>query len=770
MGSDQAWGVQIEGININGAYDRATVFLLGSSSGGFAWPSAGGTSYVVGRALLDAPSLSASKLDPLTGEVSSGGAQVQLHATPELGRLLLGQARARLPDAVLLADVTNTDVVLDLDGVTLVAGDMIHLAEEVVYLSSSAGGTLWNVVRGYSDTRAQAHLAGRQGYRQPPVWAGRAVTVYKADLNVLFSPTTLTPVWRGFLTEAPGVGNSVTTISLRADDALNVLRRAAVNRTPLRHSSSAPVLTYFGTKGVQIYCDLPPEGDRQPNTGVRKLSSAWLGTGRWKAIQLADHLVLTRNDITATGFPIMGSPQFEGEVVLPPPFWEVALWSPEVDEWIAANYPGEPGVSPTLSCDYPYHPLTIAAALLFSTQQDFYEDPAAFDVMHPQFALGADFLADFAPWFNLIAKTSHLRVDRCLLGASGRKEDVFRFVTQELLPAYGFALTSTSAGLLAPVEVGLADIGTFAAAPQTTPVSGRWDWTLGVFGALDSIEATVGALPWAEGRSIEVTGEGVRTSGGSGRASRILSERGVSVTYPTIAFDAAESFGATTLLNRLVWRYDGLPMVGCWLQASRAWRLGEWVRLLKPAGLETPILFDSGGNRVDNLWDTAALIGQIVSLRLDLRRNRYEVELLLTNYSYGAAARWRAPAARIKSRTGIGLYIVEGTTSDFDEATSDALSLAVGDDLILANKSLGIKSGSLRSVVSITPSGADWLVTLNADFGVAGVAGDWLYLGTSAQYSNNSIVSGESFPYVFMTTAATLTRPGPTTGPPDDFS
>jgi len=769
----ETYGIAVEGINIDSTHRRPTIFLLAGTSGAVS-RSGGGTSRVEGKALVNEPNLSATRLNLFTGEVSSGGTSIQLHASGVITRALLAATRARRPDAALLAPLGISGTIADLAGAGLAVGDMLHFGEEVIYLQSSAGGSLWNVSRGYSDSPQTAHPLGENGYYAPTYWAGRAVTIFKVVLNPAsgYSATGVTTVWRGYLTEAPGVGSSATTVSLKADDALSSLRKGTINRSPLRHRSDSPVVPYNGTKGTQIYCLLPPEGNQQPNSGVRKLDTPWLSEGAWKAMQVGpETMVLTRQGLTVTGFPVLGSTPFEADVPIPPPFWEVAVWSRRLDEWIQANYGGEVGVSPTISCAYPYHPLTIAAAILFSSPQSIEEDASVFDVLHPQMTLGAGFLADFSAWTSMIEATNYLEVDRLELAWDGKPEQVFAFITAKLLPAYGFALASNSAGQLTPIQVGLADVGTASAAPSVTPISGRWDWTPGILGVLDAITANIGELPWSEGRNITVSGLGARDANSSGRSTRILNPKDLTADYPTIASEAAEAFASTDLLGRLVWRYDGLPVLSCWLQADQLWSLGQTVKILRPAGLVTPVLFDRSGARVDDLWGTATLVGHITSLRYDLSRNRYEADLLLSNYSYGAYARWRAPAARIKSRPGTAQYLVEGTTSDFGLATSDALSMTVGDDVVLMSKSIAYKGGSTsRSILSIAPSGPDYLLTLSADFGVAGIAGDWIYVGSSAQYSNNAVVSGEDYPYVFMTTAATLTRPGATTGPPDEYS
>lgn len=762
-------GVTVEGLALPG-YADGLLFLLGSSA--LAHAASAGL-WAIPRAIVAPPSLSAIGLDPLTGDVRSGALTVQLNATGELCGYFARQARARKVDAVLNADASASATTLDLSGVSgaINPDDLLYLGDELVHIVGLSAGTIWTVERAYGGTIQQGHRAGANLYRAPPYWIGRAVTIWRAELNATSQTVTaFEAVWRGYLTEPPSVGTSVTTIVLKAEDALSALRRASINRAPLAHVVSAP-MPYRTTDGQNALAGLvQAETGEVYQTSVHRRFADWISDGAPKVLQIGTSLFLSILDVLVNpGLPLLNSPALVADEPVPTLAREVALWSRAVDEYCSSTF-GVDGPSPTIRCEYPYHPLTIAAALLFSDASDSDEDALVFNVMHPSCTLGVGFLADFGQWDALIRKTSHIEVDQLVLFWDSAQLDVFTFITRELLPAYGFLIAADAQGRLRPVQIGLADIEQYATAPQVTPISGTWEWTLSAHGALDAIDATIGALPWAPGRTVEVSAQGVRDPSSGSRATRLAKRAEVDANYPTIAASAAESYGAARLANTLAWRYDGLPVVSCLLQADEPWYVGQYVRVLKPAGLLSPILFDADGQRVDTLWDTAALIGQIIKLRRDLTRNRYEVDLLLTNYSYGKAARWRAPAARIKSRTGTGTYLIEGTTSDFGEAVSDALSMAAGDDVVLLNAALGVKAGTSRSVTSITASGSDWLITLNADFSVPGTTGDWITLGTSAQYLNAGVVAGENYPYVFMTDAAALNRPASATTDPDEYS
>lgn len=725
---------------------------------------------------MGTPNLSAIGLDPLTGDVRSGALGVQLAATADLCALFARQARARKVDVVLNADLSAVALQADMSGVSgaINPDDLLYLGDELIRVVGLDSGTTWDIERAYAGTPQQGHRAGSNMYRTPPFWVGRAITIYEVVLEpVNQGVQSYTTVWRGYLTEPPSVGQGVTTISLKAEDALSSLRRAVINRAPLRHRPSTPLVPYASLDGSGALTGyVPAETGVAFDSSVHRRFTAWITDGAAKALMVSPKtlMVSIEDVIKLPGKPVSGSAPLEVGEELVDPVFEAAVWDENLDAFVSDLH-GVPGPSPTIRCEYPYHPLTIAAALLFSDPQDSEEDPAAYNVMHPSCTLGVGFLANYTAWDNMIRRTSHIKVGRTVLFADGEPLRVFDFITQELLPAYGFAMSADAAGRLHPIQIGLADVAQFASSPVVRPISGVWEWTLSSAGALDAIDATIGELPWAPGRRVEVGAAGVREPTSGSRSTRMSRRSDVTVNYPTIEASGAESFGAASLANLLAWRYDGLPVLTCIIQADQPWFLGQFLRVAKPDGLVSPILFDENGARVDNLWETATLVGQIIKLRRDLLRNRYEVDLLLTNYSYGKPAKWRGPAARIKSRTGIGQYIIEGTTSDFGEPVSDALSFTVGDELILLNSALGYKGGftANRSITAITASGADWLVTLNADFGTIGAAGDWLYLCYSGAYTNTSVVPGEAYPYTWMTAGTSLPKPGPTFVDPDEF-
>jgi hypothetical protein len=761
----RAYGIIVEGIGVG---DSGADCWLGGAYVVSPTLAVGGLTCQVRRdALAAAPQLSATELDPLTGELRSGSVQITLHANAGVTAALLSQAIARRPTTVLQADLTAGATSAQLaPAPPTIPGGLLHLEEEVVSVDADLGGGIYELTRQRNGTQPQAHSAGLNAYTAPPWWIGRSVTIITVDVDELgYNTSSPRIVWRGYLTQAPEAGRSSSTVLLRAEDALATLRRVGVNRAATPYNEASPLPVQGTTSGLTVFGELVPR-DFIPR--VRKLAP-WASAGLWRAMQMGGSLALTAQDVTPTGQPELGSPRpSDPDAPIDGPYWELAVWSRLLDDKILAEY-GDPGISPTLGCDQPYHPLTIAAALLGSSTDRDVEDPLIYDVLQPEWSAGVGYLLDSSAFSQMIERTAYIEVDQLVLGWDGKREPLYELVTQQLLPAYGFALTVGPGGLLRPIQIGPADVLDYASAAQIAPLPESWAWESGIGGALDALTATIGELPWREGREIVVTGQGVRVQAG-GRATRIVTPRTSEAAYPSLSPTAAEGYGATELVARLIWRYDGLPVVRCQLpEGPQPYWVGQWVRLLKPDGLLTPILFDRDGARSE-AWDTQPYLGQITSLRYDVQRARYDAELLLANYALGRAAKWRAPSARIKKVVSPGIYRVEGLVSDFDAPQSDALAFTPGDEAIWTNKALGSPSEA-RVITQVEAAGADWDVGFTLDFDTPPAAGDWLHIADSADYSNPDVVgASEPYPYVDMTDGATLARPGATTSIPDEFA
>lgn len=741
----RAVGIQVEGI---GALDvaGATLWAYGRST-----PSAvtieGQTCLVVNDALVSVPQMSGTELDPLSGDIRSGGLSIKLHLHDPIASAFLAQAVARRPQATLAAPLLVSE--LEATFTQALAPGLYHVGEEVIQVGSVISGFTYGIIRGVASTQTLEHRSGTSLYDKPSWWAGRRARLVIVDLDQNGNSLAVSVRWAGYLSKAPEAVSSTSTLALQAEDALSTIRRIEVNKAPFPYNVSAPWEAYRGTDDRhRIFGALSPS-DYRPR--VRKLDG-WSTDGFYRAFNAGEAILITKGESTVDGLPVLDSPTpSEALVKVEGPYFEVAVWSPSY-----------PDITPTRALSHPLHPLSIAAALLFSSSSES-EDTSRYDVLDGSWGCGLGYLLDASPWDALIEATGHVQVDQLVLGYKGEPVKVWDLITKELLPAYGFALTQSPAGALIPIQIGLADIEDYSEAPQVSVLPGTWEWSSGLGGALDELRATIGALPWREGRQVTITGDGVRTQAGS-RAMRSVKPTLGEISCPTIAGDVAESFASTTLLSRLLWRYDGMPSVKCRIsEGDIGFYCGQWLRLQRPDGGITPLLFDRAGSRVDT-WDTEPLIAQITSLRYIAGSGYYEVTGLLTNYSFGQAAKWRAPAARILSRVTTAQYLVSGT-SDFDDPESDALTLSIGDEIILRNRVLRTKVSGVKVITAIAPSGINYLVTLDSDWGTVGVADDWLYIARAENYENSTIVDEYLYPYVVQTNGATITRPSSSTDP-----
>lgn len=747
FGADNNWIGQSQYITINGNAHR--------------W---------ISNVCIDFPSFSGSEIDIFTGQLQAGSVKQRLTASPLMGRTFMAQAISRLNVAVLAAPLSKTDTQMTLTATTgFVIGGFLYINEEVIRVDSFDSGTTFNITRGIGQTEPIDHLTGDYLYDRINYWAGRRISFVELSLPNSFSlpvtPTSTTIIWTGFITDNPVSTKSTNTIELSADATVDVLRKIEINQTPRQvtftsesYNDDTIVLSRLATSGNI--------------SRVQKLQNV-VGYSRRFYYELNDSgaVVLAGDDFGNFYYSYdqvqLGSPSFNLQDKIGV---ELLVISKDQDDLANFIY-----ASPTVFCDYPYHPLTIAAALLFSTTSPE-QDPANFDVLHPNWSCQIGFIAKLQEWKDLIDETYWLEIDEIILGSGGEKVDVWNYVVQSLLPAFGFQITQDRDGYLIPVKVGILDVEEYYNSVIVQPLPEKWEWRPYTASVLDGMTITVGDRPWETGRTVTVTGrsEDDRTGDGqsrSGRVSRIINPKFNDNNWPFFKEINAESVSIAYGLERLAWRFDGLPSVSFELDISVYQPyLGETLRLTRPDGLVSDILFDQEGARAND-WAAVPFLAQITAIKPDVKRGVFVVEAILALYAYGAYAKWRAPSARIKSRVGVGQYIIEGLTSDFADNKSDALNFFVGDELALYTKSLDIKSTTLVNILSIAPSGSDYLIQLNVDFGTIGVAGDWLMLADSNIYENSLAVSpDEPYPFVFMTDLATLPRPGFATTDADTFS
>lgn len=716
------------------------------------------------------PQLSSTELDVFTGQIKSSSISIRLNAVPEVTTRFLCQNITRQPDLVNLTQIGSTAGTVEVSG-TPVIGGFYYFGEEIIKIDSLVVGNIYNITRGCGSTPAQPHFVGDGLYSKPNYWIGRVVKVIVMDFNDQFNPTIAqTPtdvrtVWQGILSEAPQTVSGTTLVELKADNILSTLNKSLINRTPYTFSSRQVATTYLGGNPEVVVLGLleNAEVNEEYKSRVYK-DDRFVANNRIRAVQVNGSVAISfdRNIISIAE---AGSPPYLEDQIIPGPFYELAIWNKYLDQKYQSDY--SIGLSPTYACDYPYHPLTIAAALLFSSQDPNNEDPSVFDVMHPQFSAGLAHLLDAQAWIDLIEETQAIEVDLLILNWEGEPVNVFDLIVKKLLPAYGFNLTMSEDGLIIPIQTGLVDIANYVAAPSLEPLPEYWEWKNIGSEVLDQVVANIGERPWQKGVPVVINGTSIRNDL-SGRSARNTTVNKVEYDFPTISPTQAQNFALSNLINILIWRFDGLPQVTLRLPMTTTLYTGQYIKITKPQGLLTPILYDLDGNRVDN-WGAYSLIGQILSLRPVIDSQYYEAKILLPNYVFGDLGKYRAPACRIKEVLGSGQYKIEGATSDFKSPDSDAYRFTQGDEVELYDSAL-TPGVNYATVVSVVASAPDVIITMDTAFSPEANVGDWIVLAPSSIYEN-SLRYGVEFlyPFVFMTDGVILNRPGSLTTDPDKF-
>lgn len=781
----KTWGVIVEGIGID---SDSPSFYCGQFLSPSQYISLQGSIHkCVPMSVIDYPQTSASSFDQMTGEVRSGSATFMLTANDRLVKDFLVQAQATKFSTRLNLKVNASATQMNF--YSNIPTGYYYIDQEVINVLSIDSGTTYNVTRGVGGTIAAPHNLGTSLYNKPSYWVGRRVQIVEAVLPDDLSPQPLTPtslevIWSGYLSAPPQLTNSTSKIKFQASSSYDLIYNLDINRNPL-NLNKQPVTTVRYFYNVYVLSDLISNSylyDGQQIEKTRVYKAEFLrDIGRVRAIQIQNSFVLIyKNTAWNPGgdrFKMFGKAML-GSKPLPETWnddinkhepltgdnWELLVWDRQLDEDLLNTF-GDTLLSPTIGCEYPYHPLTVALSMLVSTNDIENYDPANFDVLHRNWSLGIKDYIDLDVWRDMISKTSWMKIDRLILGWDGAKFKAWDFITTKLLPAFSLAIVPDNEGYLKPIQIGFADIESYANAEILAPLPNKWEWQLASGSPTHNLYATVGTLPWSDGQTVSVIGHSeIRDV-----SNYLNKDSSITFDWPFFNVSATTNLVASQLQDLLVWKYDGIPKVSFNLDQSLAQTLylGDIVRLAKPSGLQSFLLLDKDGNRVDD-WAAVPFITQITSIRPNIKNGTLECEGILINYGVSRLAKWRAPGVRIKARIGTAQYRVEGLLSDFDRPETDALTLTINDPVVLSSKTLGVKSSTVVLVNSIDPEVGtdDYIITLNADWGTIGAAGDWIVIATSPDYTNTNVVgSFEPYPYVFMTEQNNLPRPTSPTDP-----
>lgn len=706
-------GVHIEGLvgDVTTESDGGCYYY---SRGGDLAPDASSSDYDWIDALVDLPASVATSVDFLTGQWQMSAFGFRLAATDAIAaRLLVSSPESGI---VLSADRSAAATSIAITGGTLTAGDIIYVNDETMRVVSSSGSGNYVVGRGYAGSTAQAHDAGSYVLDRPPYYVPRLVKLVEHD------PDTGAEIirWRGYIDAPPRLDGP--SIVFSASEAYQRWRQVAINREPTDFNSGPiDVVRYTDDRIVMASATAPT---------VRSTT----GT---VCVQVAGAIAEATYDATAQrvifnsdtdDFLLSSSFELDAEepgigYTYTEPVWELLVWDRDAD------------IAPITGATR-FHPIRIAQELL---EGDELADAWTLGVAH----------IDYAAFEAEIAALPDLAIDFLVLGWDGQEVRPFE-VAERLLRAFGYVPSITDAGVytVRRVTIPTVDQVDGAGTGISTLPDGRYEILPPQSAGVTEISLTVGALPWREGATALV-----RAVGGSQRARLMDARKRVDYTFDFL--DRARVLDiATQLADSAALIHFGLPRVAVTVRdhevENTSYALGDTIRLADLGGLETAWWIDRDGNRIAGADFSGRLdtFGVITSRRWDIPRGRFDLELSLYLWRSQQYVRHRAPAGQVNTWDS-GTNTVE--LGDAIASSADADFFSTGDEVALWTRDGVKRSTTYPTVDNIS---GDQLELTGGFGGTTPAAGDILRLAPSSTYSNDTIYSTTTRPYVFLADAS----------------
>jgi hypothetical protein len=744
MNIEGRWAIRFEGISVTPSQIGATSWGYGEEP-----PNAGARDWV--DALATQPASIDSTVEPATGEFSLSAFVFELHNLDTVALTFLYQQTT--PAGTLNAALTDSATTVLLSRADL-ENEIVYIGNETILLGVHAGGGSYTTCsRARHGSQAVPHNVGTAFFTRPPSWRGRGVElVSHADSGAAITR------WRG-LVESISTNEDGTRVRIACRELWASLMGTRTNRGAdaiaghnlvIAVKSSDPDLNgVFGSFRME--------------PSARKQSLIGSETGAVFAfMQVGDALMLAqetgyqtwrtffREPLDASGEKLLATAIDTASVPVTQPIYEVFCVHRVFDARLAAI--GLDPASATRGYDYPYHPLTIAAVLLFGSTSTTY-DYSAFDTATTRWAanfrtlFAADIILDIA---DLIEQTRGIEVDFFLLGWDGKEDDVLSVVLTRLLRPYGFFLGVTDSGQLTIARFGLADVVAYDAAVGneldvlTSPLQIAYDSAQG--SAIDVIEARVGGRPWKAGRNVRL-----QASGGDSDRARLGDNQKWTVDYSTldegnidtaITRIIALSQMGVFAMPRLTIRVDDAALTGTNLDHGALVTLAD-------LPINEAYLVDSDGQRISTFAGRADFVGMVIGRKFLVGPRTYEVTILFTNYRTGLE-RLRCPSMIVDAKAGA--VVSSALTSDFGSLGPDAQEFNIGDQVQFYNASdLTPLSSTVYTIQGI--SGED--VTLDTDPG--SVVGQIMELALYSNYTNRPKVQNTSLlVYTFMALGGVL--------------
>jgi hypothetical protein len=696
-----------------------------------------------------------SAIDPILGSYRVSPINIELVLGDEINRVL--RQKAFLPIGSLAASISSTTTSIPLP-VSGLDGQLLYIEDETIRLGTYSDGVYVSSTRAYHGSTAAYHRKGKNAYDLIPRWRNRMVYLETYD-----DRTNQWRVrWRGYLQEKRTKSNG-TTLELRCISLLSALKRAKINR-------DAPDLRNFGYI-TPIYSTIEPfNGSISYISRVRKLDQ----TTAPIVVRAGDSMLVVpkRNaaeyDFSAAKLVDYQPPESPGDPNpqdVRGPIREMLVVSKKLDVLYG-------DVSFTSNLPYPYHPASIALALMSGTDR-VTEDVAGYDITTPAWSHPINPWLSFNSWVEVIEATREIEIDQLFLGFDG-PENILNIIIDVLLRPYGLFMSPTEDGLLALTRFQTIDVSAFCEAQANglkmlSPKEGGIEpvWTDGLGSAVDVIGATVGKTPTKEG--VEVL---INTRGGSAR-DLFLSDAVVnSYDLRTIDRVRVADYGdgdvgddaTNALISAAIIANWQSPRLACSVPDSalfdRTYDLGKYYTIAQ--GPDDPFFTTTDGERIVlpslDRDEQIQFVGMMVSRKYVPQSSHYDVELLLLAYRTGNYARMRAPSMEVDAYNGLTQVISSAIDSQFSSIQSDAANFKQGDQVVLVNR-FGV---TLDGPVTIDAVSAPEL-QLDAGFSVDPMAQThptYLELADSTVYNNTAHYGCDGRPWTYLADANnTIDRP-----------
>jgi hypothetical protein len=680
-----------------------------------------------------------TSVNPYTGEITTSSMSFDIAAGDLAAISLLHvQTRTKLSVPIGFSAGSTSVKVVGTGGAGL-AGTVVYIDDEAILLGSYAGSdTYTGCTRGFWGTTATTHTIGTPIYTSISFTQFRRVTMFTVE-----SDTGVETVrWRGFVDniETDDTGKIINVQCLELWAAVS---EAQVNKGAPRLEATGHVVNADGWQ--------QPTFIGQINLTSRTVKTTFATT--W--FQLGDTIIpgsysATTNRVSfdAPSAYWLEAPAFEFDAtksenetygIPAQTYTDTAFEVMLIDQRLTPI---------TNSLAYPYHPVSIAMALLISGTSS---TSTGYDVLGLEWGLAIPAsLFDTAAITSLIAESADVEIDRLLLGWDGEPVDVMATIINILLRPYGFFPTITDAGLLsfARLEPVAIDVGSTSQGNALTPIPTRLSWHVAREGQFFQATAKVGELPWREPDTIVVQRDGSFRD--ASRRSLFSRSNKESYDLQTLAQESDAGTAVQTLISRVVSGKTAAPMVGVTvidsLRSGVDYDLGAVITLNAP-DIQQAWWITSSGTRVNLSSTNASFIGIIIGRTLDLTRMRYDLSLLLLNWSGGQLIRWRAPSAEVVSASTVTLTVNQNA---FHAATDDTSFFTVNDQVQIFNRSGALVDAGPYIIGAITAT----TITLLSAPTVS--ATDIVRLASVTQFSNSTRVPLTTRPFAYFAQGETL--------------